>query len=57
MRNMEAQPVGSTEAGDNLPPIVEVIKGTASAVIEDIQALFAGFIETSDDEQDEPRFI
>ena len=50
-------PPDTTEAGGNLP-IVEVISKIPEYVIENVHQLFAGFIEiTTDDEQDEPRFI
>lgn len=50
-------PPEPTEAGGNLP-IVEVITKIPEYVLENVQELFAGFIEiTTDDEQDEPRFI
>lgn len=50
-------PPEPTEAGGNLP-IVEVITKIPQIVFENVQELFAGFIEiATDDEQDEPRFI
>lgn len=56
---METPPdtVLDVEVGGNLP-IVEVITKIPETVWENIQTLFAGFIEVAtDDEQDDPRFI
>ncbi len=54
----QLEPVMQAEAGSNLP-IVEVISKIPQTVWENVQELFAGFIEvTTDEEQDEdPRFI